>query len=375
MKCCQMSSNTTINTGVGDSDLKTGEKSPVFFSNNEHVYDMKSMLSVCIIAKNEASVITKCLDSVKFLADEIILLDTGSTDGTPDIVTKWYIDNGFRDKFELLLVGNKFHDEDGDFHFGNAKTEAIQEASCEYVMWLDASDIVEKPVQLRKIFEIETNKHKDIYFTAITKLRNISFTRKRIFPKEGSRFINPIHEDVVFDNKLSEVRTNIPIRHIDEENPSNAIKRNLRILTKEWKKNPTARTAFYLGNTYADMGKYTMAIQFYKARIEKFELYGFQEETFKALENICACYSFLYSKNRTGLHELLAFSNDLIDMGENRREGYYFRGKAYLYMGNKKEASVNFRKCLRIDKQDSLFWINEEIYTDSHIMKWIGKCK
>ena len=39
-------------------------------------------LSVCMIAKNEAEVIGRCLDCVKSVADEIVVVDTGSSDNT-----------------------------------------------------------------------------------------------------------------------------------------------------------------------------------------------------------------------------------------------------------------------------------------------------
>lgn len=40
------------------------------------------LISLCIIARNEESVLGRCLDSVADLVDEIILVDTGSTDRT-----------------------------------------------------------------------------------------------------------------------------------------------------------------------------------------------------------------------------------------------------------------------------------------------------
>ncbi|MFH0867833.1 MAG: glycosyltransferase, partial [Candidatus Woesearchaeota archaeon] len=42
-------------------------------------------ISLCIIAKNEEKYLEKCLDSVKPIADEIIIVDTGSNDKTKEI--------------------------------------------------------------------------------------------------------------------------------------------------------------------------------------------------------------------------------------------------------------------------------------------------
>ena len=39
-------------------------------------------ISLCMIVKNEEDILARCLDSVKELVDEIVIVDTGSTDGT-----------------------------------------------------------------------------------------------------------------------------------------------------------------------------------------------------------------------------------------------------------------------------------------------------
>ena len=45
-------------------------------------------LSVCVIARDEEATLPKCLDSVAELADEIVLVDTGSVDATPEIAQR-----------------------------------------------------------------------------------------------------------------------------------------------------------------------------------------------------------------------------------------------------------------------------------------------
>ena len=84
-------------------------------------------LSVCLIVKNEQPVIARCLSCVKKFADEIIVVDTGSTDATAEVTKK------FTDK----IYSYEWEDD-----FASARNFSLEKASCEYVMWLDADDVV-----------------------------------------------------------------------------------------------------------------------------------------------------------------------------------------------------------------------------------------
>ena len=46
-------------------------------------------VSLCMIVKNEEAVLARCLDSLKNLMDEIIIVDTGSTDRTKEIAMQY----------------------------------------------------------------------------------------------------------------------------------------------------------------------------------------------------------------------------------------------------------------------------------------------
>lgn len=47
------------------------------------------LLSLCMIVKNEESYLPTCLESVRGVSDEIIVVDTGSTDHTPTIAREF----------------------------------------------------------------------------------------------------------------------------------------------------------------------------------------------------------------------------------------------------------------------------------------------
>lgn len=86
-------------------------------------------LSVCLIVKNEEDNLANCLNCVKQFADEIVIVDTGSTDNTVEIARK-YTNNIY------------FFQWQDDFSL--ARNFSFSKATCDYIMWLDADDIILK---------------------------------------------------------------------------------------------------------------------------------------------------------------------------------------------------------------------------------------
>lgn len=84
-------------------------------------------ISLCMIVKNEEAVIARCLDSVKDLVDEMNIVDTGSTDNTKEIV-KQYTNR----IFDFKWIDN----------FAAARNFSFQQATKDYILWLDADDLL-----------------------------------------------------------------------------------------------------------------------------------------------------------------------------------------------------------------------------------------
>jgi hypothetical protein len=83
------------------------------------------MLSVCLIAKNEAENISRAIRSVRDIADEIVVLDTGSSDGTQDIAR----DAG------AVVIPSEWQDD-----FSAAYNEVISYAKGEWIFQLDCDE-------------------------------------------------------------------------------------------------------------------------------------------------------------------------------------------------------------------------------------------
>ena len=91
-------------------------------------------VSLCLMVRNEAEALPGCLQSVAGIANEIIVVDTGSTDRTKEVA------KGF---------GAKVFDFPWCDDFAAARNECIRHATGEWIFWLDADERID-----------ETNRHK-----------------------------------------------------------------------------------------------------------------------------------------------------------------------------------------------------------------------
>jgi glycosyltransferase involved in cell wall biosynthesis len=99
-------------------------------------------LSLCMIVKNEAATLPKCLSSVKNVVDEIVVLDTGSSDRTPEIATAY---------------GAKVHHFKWNDNFSTARNEALKYVTGDWILVLDADETLTPEIvpQIHAIIQSE----------------------------------------------------------------------------------------------------------------------------------------------------------------------------------------------------------------------------
>ena len=133
-------------------------------------------ISLCMIVKNEERVLGRCLESVQEIADEIIIVDTGSEDRTKEIA----------EKYHARVFEQEWQDD-----FSRARNYSFSHAEMDYCMWLDADDIITKSEVLKlKRWKEETDGSSDVvmirYVAGFDKKRNptLVYYRERIVKRD-----------------------------------------------------------------------------------------------------------------------------------------------------------------------------------------------
>lgn len=341
---------------------------------------MRKSLSVCIVVRNESKQIVDCIESIKILADEIIFVDTGSTDNTIDTINNWIIKNKAAGAVKVIPVGNRFHDSDGDFDFGSAKTHAFMCATKDYVMWMDASDRVTEQIITKQRF-LEVTFNKEVLITMPTRTKSgHSFNRLRIAPRLKSTMVGRIHEYMWVCDVTGMVRIHINVP-IANDKDTRDLSRNLRSLKKEYERDPSARNAFYLGNTCYGMKQYDESIKWFRQRIYSYEWADeYAEEYYKSLECIADCTLKLLGSNSTkaqiSISDVFDVSNEMIRREPTRIEGYYYLGLYHMHEKNMELAIESFRNYTKCKvPSDVKLWLDPLIYGGNAIVRMIERCK
>lgn len=169
-------------------------------------------ISLCMIVKNEEENLPKCLDSLKGIVDEMIVVDTGSTDKTREVAASY----GAK-VFEFEWTGD----------FSEARNFSFSKASCDYIYSADADeeldpdnqkrfldlkekDLEELGIDIVQMYYCNQLEYRTVY-NFDRELRPKLFRRVRPFTWE-----DPIHEQVVLEPVV--VNSDIEIIHRPKEN-------------------------------------------------------------------------------------------------------------------------------------------------------------
>lgn len=250
------------------------------------------MISLCMIVKNEEDTLARCLATVQDIADEIIVVDTGSTDRTKEIAKRFT---------------DRIFDFDWIDDFSAARNYSFSLATQPYILWLDADDVIEAPdrrkfLALKQTLDPAVDSVRMNYHLSFDRNGNVawSLARNRLV-KRACRFpwIGAVHEYLAVSGNV--LVSDIAITHRRTKPHSD---RNLQIYRKRREAGePFApRDMYYFANELKDHAyDEDAAVQYERFLSEKL---GWAEDQIAACIKLADCFARLGDRDKQ-LHALL----------------------------------------------------------------------
>jgi glycosyltransferase involved in cell wall biosynthesis len=216
-------------------------------------------LSVCMIVKNESATLGRCLASIAPCADELIVVDTGSTDDTADIAAS----------FGARVIRSDWRDD-----FSYSRNISIGEAACAWILWVDADDVLSAE-SIPIVNSLKKEKPDRVFGFIVRNQKpggtGAEFLQARMFPNRP---------DIVFEHRIHEqmmpsalrlgmrlVETRVIVEHYgyaDAGRVRQKAQRNVRLLLAQWDDaRPDPVMAIELADSYFALEEFTDAKQWY----------------------------------------------------------------------------------------------------------------
>lgn len=243
----------------------------------EHVaVSFESTICLSMIVKNETAVITECLASVAPHIDYWVIVDTGSTDGTQELVRKFFAERN---------IPGELHERPW-VDFGTNRSEALKlcDGKADYAWMIDADDKLEGTL----VWPEYRNLHHDCYLLKRNSTQLRSWRRQVFRAGIGWEYRDVIHEYAYLDRPFSAGRIEgdyfVLARTIGCRGAGLTARekylRDADVLLAELKKDPTnARHQFYLGQSYFDAQELGLALDAFQTRVK---MGGWHEEVYQS---------------------------------------------------------------------------------------------
>jgi len=348
------SKNTTIPTE--NQSVASAVQPPPAPSLFESVNNLgrQATLSVCMIVKNEEDMLAACLDSVKDVADEIIITDTGSTDRTIEIARSY---------------GAKLFQMEWKDDFSAARNNSLMNCSCDWVLYIDADERL-TPESQKNIKRYISQALPDIgafictiesdhnYLDGNSEVHRGGYPR--LFRNLGYpkvKFVGRVHEQIspslieagytfaISDLKIMHLGYNVSREEMEEK-----VRRNYRMLIAHVQEEPLNGYAwFQLGQTLSQMQLFREAEEAIRFSIKCGDLS-------KTIYSSAAAALSQISGRRGDFNEALRWADAALEKSPNQIYGITLKAFALLNLNRASEAIPYFEQALQMLKQSEKYF-------------------
>jgi len=309
-------------------------------------------ISSCLIAKNEAANIGRCLESVKSISDEIIVVDTGSTDNTVEIAKSF---------------GAKVYFYEWDNNFSSAKNYALDKASGDWIIFLDADEYFDAKTRKILVDTLKKILDEQEYDALLCRMINTDgYNGKklsenptvRIFRgNRDIRYKGAVHEQLVKQDKNVKIihMKDLPLIIYHTGYSSNLLpektKRNLKILEDEVKNNIiTNQTYYHISAMHSNLNNYDEAIRYAMMALEE---PTFNDTIFAYKPYTIIINSMLHLKEKYSFEDINKYIEEAAERFPYHPEIWYAIGNAYKEYKNYPLAIESYLKAIECDKNYS----------------------
>jgi tetratricopeptide (TPR) repeat protein len=303
-------------------------------------------LCLNMIVRDERPILARCLRSVASHVVHYVVCDTGSTDGTPDLVREILDEAGVAGEIHSV----PFRD------FGQARNEALDlcrrsAAAFDYVLLLDADMelVVERP-------DFQARLSAAAYLMRQVSA-NLSYYNTRLLARQASaRYVGVTHEYLQVEGSSVRLDDAYMLDHACGSSRPQKLDRDRALLKLALAENPDdARSLFYFAQTLREAGRHVEAIEAYRRRVA---LGGWDEEAWYARFMIARCHRALGDPAR-----FVEACMEAYDARPSRAEPLNDLAAHYRGLGQHEACAMLCEAGLRIKRPEDLLFIEDDVYS------------
>jgi len=304
------------------------------------------MLSIALIVKNEEKNLPRCLDSFKGLGDELVIIDTGSTDKTVEIA-KRYTDKVFH--FDWIQ------------DFSAARNYSFSKCTQPWIMWLDADDVLhpEDIILIKQAMAQDLSACDYIlmnyHYYVVNGQPLVTQLRERIVRRERGKWAGRCHETIFIDFSRAKTIDAVVWHMRDEQDRIVDSHRNIELMKLEVKDRPSDRNFLYLANELQWHNKLDEAIRYYLAA---YDTTNIVDTKFQSAYHIAGCY-----RSQKKIEEAILWFLTALKVSMDYREPLIYLAEIYAELKDLTKAVRWLEMCLLIpEPKFPTFSILKEFY-------------